>query len=517
MKKVLTILLVPAAVVASFGQAITLDPRTTAPTEAKVLVTGTGPAQSLWGPYYPISGERMGIKAIAPPTTGTKTTAVAGIVDYYSASGTQTGEATGVLGFSSSTTKAYGLHGIADGYGSGSIVYGVKGYASNISSNTITYGGMFTSYREGSSSSDGYGVYAGTTQNRANGTGINYGGYFYSSGQGISNKVGVYSAVDHFSYSPTSAVGATGFRADIAGAYSSEVMGLQATISATANNATTYGARFDLNGTQTGGNLYGVLANVKGNSTPLERIGIYSDVVGATWNYSYGIYARSQNVSHPNVGNGLRSYGGYFVATGSSLAQYGIYATSDANAGPNVRYAGYFDGNVAVIGNMTKGSGTFKIDHPQAPTDKFLYHSFVESPDMKNIYDGVITTDAAGEAVVALPTYFESLNKDFRYQLTPLGQFAQAIVAEEVSNNQFKIKTDKPNVKISWQVTGIRQDAFANANRVVVEVDKQGDEKGKYLHPEAFGKDKAQGISSLHAALPPNEAAKQAEVPSANK
>jgi hypothetical protein len=106
---------------------------------------------------------------------------------------------------------------------------------------------------------------------------------------------------------------------------------------------------------------------------------------------------------------------------------------------------------------------------------------------MKNIYDGVVTTDAKGEATVTLPDWFGTLNKDFRYQLTAIGQFAQAIVSKEISNNRFSIQTDKPNVKISWQVTGIRKDAYADANRIPVEVEKTGKEKGKYLQPEAHG------------------------------
>jgi hypothetical protein len=75
---------------------------------------------------------------------------------------------------------------------------------------------------------------------------------------------------------------------------------------------------------------------------------------------------------------------------------------------------------------------------------------------------------------------------DYRYQLTPIGQFAQAIVFEKVTKNAFKIKTDKPNVEVSWQVTGIRNDAYARQNRVQVEVPKPEAEKGKYLHPTAF-------------------------------
>jgi hypothetical protein len=49
------------------------------------------------------------------------------------------------------------------------------------------------------------------------------------------------------------------------------------------------------------------------------------------------------------------------------------------------------------------------------------------------------------------------------------------------------IKTDKPNVEVSWQVTGIRKDPYAEKNRVVPEVAKTGDQIGKYLYPEAYG------------------------------
>ena len=149
--------------------------------------------------------------------------------------------------------------------------------------------------------------------------------------------------------------------------------------------------------------------------------------------------------------------------------------------------AGYFLGQVEVTGTLSKGAGSFKIDHPLDPANKYLYHSFVESPDMLNVYNGNITTDAAGTAIVALPAYFEALNRDFRYQLTVIGQFAQAIVAEEISKNQFTIKTDQPNVKVSWQVTGIRQDAFADAHRIPVEQDKPASERGTYLHPAEHG------------------------------
>jgi len=149
--------------------------------------------------------------------------------------------------------------------------------------------------------------------------------------------------------------------------------------------------------------------------------------------------------------------------------------------------AGYFYGNVEVSGTLTKGGGSFEIDHPLDPENKILRHSFVESPDMMNVYNGNVVTDANGEAEVDLPDYFDALNQDFRYQLTVLGQFAQAIVAEEIRVNRFVIKTDKPNVKVSWQVTGIRKDPWAEKNRIVVEERKSSDTQGFYIHPEAYG------------------------------
>jgi hypothetical protein len=155
---------------------------------------------------------------------------------------------------------------------------------------------------------------------------------------------------------------------------------------------------------------------------------------------------------------------------------------------------GSFAGNLTVSGKLVKGSGSFKIDHPLDPVNKYLSHSFVESPDMMNVYNGNVTTDKRGVATVALPDYFEALNRDFRYQLTVIGQFAQAIVGRKIDHNRFEIRTSKPGVEVSWQVTGIRQDAYANADRIPVEEEKPASERGFYLHPEAFGQPASRGV-----------------------
>ncbi len=91
--------------------------------------------------------------------------------------------------------------------------------------------------------------------------------------------------------------------------------------------------------------------------------------------------------------------------------------------------------------------------------------SRAESTEMVHSVNGNVVTDEKGEAIVFLPRDFETSHRDFRYQLTVIGQFAQAIVSREIKDNCFVVKTDKPNVKVSWQVTGSRHDLFANANR----------------------------------------------------
>jgi len=252
----------------------------------------------------------------------------------------------------------------------------------------------------------------------------------------------------------------------------------------------------------TTGKTYGVWGNAPSN----QGYGVYgqngqsgsSDTNhrGGVWGDSLdgqGVLGTSRN----SVGVAAQSFGknalqGIAVGGGDLGRAVMALPMSGAN------WAGYFQGDVRVTGNLSKGAGSFLIDHPLDPAGKYLYHSFVESPDMMNIYNGNVTTDANGEAVVVLPDYFSALNRDFRYQLTVIGTFAQAIVAKEIENEQFTIRTDKPNVKVSWQVTGIRQDAYANAHRIPVEVVKPAEEQGTFLHPAELGQPGETNVLWVH-------------------
>ena len=238
-------------------------------------------------------------------------------------------------------------------------------------------------------------------------------------------------------------------------------------------------------------NGYGVFGEAQGSSgTGVYGSGGNAGVYGSggtTGVYGFGGTTGVYGSSTTGV-SGFGSTFGVLGESGSSSGSGGGFSnstTGDALFTYNQSggYAAFFDGNVDVDGNLSKAGGSFKIDHPLDPANKYLYHSFVESPDMKNIYDGVATLNANGEATIEMPEWFGVLNRDFRYQLTCIGGFAPVYIAEELANNQFKIGGGRAGMRVSWQITGIRQDAWANAHRIPVEQEKEAKLKGFYLHP----------------------------------
>lgn len=237
------------------------------------------------------------------------------------------------------------------------------------------------------------------------------------------------------------------------------------------------------------GGIYGF--NGVGNTAGVRGFSVSGAGVNGVSSNGSGVYG--QNNTH-SAGAGV--YGISYAENGRGViavadiggAARGVWGISSEG------YAGFFSGDVYVGGTLSKTGGSFKIDHPLDPANKYLYHSFVESPDMMNIYNGNVTTDANGEATIALPKYCQALNRDFRYQLTVIGEFAQAIVSQEIKGNRFQIRTDKPQVKVSWQVTGIRRDAWAEAHRIPVEESKPEKERGFYLYPELYGQPAEQSV-----------------------
>jgi hypothetical protein len=239
---------------------------------------------------------------------------------------------------------------------------------------------------------------------------------------------------------------------------------------------------------------------VRGNSKSLEGIGV-EGVAGSTTGENIGV--RGESLSDAGVGvlgemkvengvtfgvkginSGVNGRGVLGYATDPNGVNYGVVGRTESPNG----FAGFFIGRVHVAGFLSKAAGAFKIDHPLDPENKTLSHSFVESPDMMNIYNGIVTLGQDGSAEVALPDWFEALNREFRYQLTCIGGFAPVYVAEKVKGNRFKIAGGQAGMEVSWQLTGVRKDAYAEKNRIQVEEMKPVAERGTYLNPEAFGK-----------------------------
>jgi hypothetical protein len=237
-----------------------------------------------------------------------------------------------------------------------------------------------------------------------------------------------------------------------------------------------------------------------------------------------GVYAFSTNYrgveGESTNGDGL--YGGGYIGAYTAGGFAGVEGYSPGGsavmgiAGTSVAYAGDFKGKVYISGNLRVDGGctgctspALRIDDPIDPAHRYLQHSTVASPDMIDLYNGITTTDDKGFATVRLPRYFQALNRSFRYQLTVIGKAhwdAKAAVWNEIAHNRFTVRSDQPDVKVSWQVTGIRHDAYANAYRTKVLEEKSAADQGKYLNPELYGKPKSDGIGYRKAPTPPKQA-----------
>lgn len=228
-----------------------------------------------------------------------------------------------------------------------------------------------------------------------------------------------------------------------------------------------------------------------------------------------GVRGTSEGKSDPPTTFALDSFGVDGVGRNGATGVRGMTTGINPNGKPGIAihgidvdrlgFAGLFEGQVVVQGTLNATgsafvrdtlfagtiqaqSKTFRIDHPIDPANKYLIHTVVESPDMKTFYDGFVTLDDQGEATVELPVWFEALNKDFRYQVTPIGVSEPNLyIANEVSNNRFRIGGGAFGTKVSWQVTGIRKDVWAEAHRNPIEQEKPPEEQGLYLNPELYG------------------------------
>ncbi len=521
------------------GQVDNGDLANGAVTKAKLSPAGGTSGQSLgtdgtnltWqtdGLGLPFSGSTASAAAAMSVTNAGSGSGVSGTSASGNGVSGQSTSGYGVYGTSSGAYGVYGTNSFGDGvYGKTTAVgstgvkgenpsggfgvtgsggtngYGVDGSANGASSIGV-YGHTNSGQGVVGSSTSGNGV-SGSSSSATGVAGSSTSGYgVYGASSGAYGVYGTNSFGDGV-YGKTTAVGSTGVKGEnpsggfgVTGSGGTNGYG----VDGSANGASSIGVYGHTNsgqgvvGSSTSGN--GVSGSsssatgVAGSSTSSHGVSGSSasgnGVYGQSSSYN-GVFGKSSSSSSSGV-YGENNGQGYGVAGRTSGTGTAVWGDNTSATG----WAGRFSGNVDVSGNLTKGGGAFKIDHPLDPEHRYLYHSFVESPDMMNIYNGNVTTDADGRAVVELPKWFEALNRDFRYQLTVIGRFAQAIVEQEIAGNRFVVRTNLANVKVSWMVTGIRKDAYAEAHRIPVEEDKPALEQGTYLHPDVYGQPDEKGV-----------------------
>lgn len=459
---------------------------------------GSGPTTGVFG--YASSPNARGVYGTVESASGTSYGVLGevGSSSVYGVGGRNldaTGAGVGVYGYSAATSG----HGVR-GEAVGTLSKGVSGSSPETGVYGVASGSNGRGVHGVANSANAYGIFGSSTSTSGTGvygTGGLYGGRFVTTASGSDR------------YAVLAEATATGARAVQAVASGSSAVALYAEAS---NPASQTGAAGHFVGR--GGGGVGVIGEATNTGTGSNHGGYFvsagssaSGVVGINTSYqSDAPGVLGEHRESDNWGVGVRGNGNYRGVEGFAYGQtfsgprtgvygsaaggtapgtnYGVYGTA---SGSGTNYAGYFAGNTHVTGTLSKGGGSFKIDHPLDPANKYLFHSFVESPDMMNVYNGNVVLDADGAAVVDLPEWFDALNRDFRYQLTCIGGFAPVYVAEKVQGNRFRIAGGAPGLEVSWQVTGIRQDAFANAHRIPVELDKPADERGTYLHAIELG------------------------------
>ena len=229
--------------------------------------------------------------------------------------------------------------------------------------------------------------------------------------------------------------------------------------------------------------LTGVTTGVRGRVDSPEGLAVFGNSRATSGTNATGVWGETTSPA----GAGVVGLG--VDATG---VNFGVWGETKSPNG----FAGQFIGNVNITGTLTKGVDMFKIDHPLDPANKYLFHSVVESSDMKNVYDGVATLDLNGKATIELPDWFEALNEEFRYQLTPIGGQAPGLyIAQEVADNRFGVAGGTAGLRVSWQVTGIRHDLYAESNPLVVEQAKPDVEVGTFIYPELHGQPKTASLA----------------------
>ncbi len=433
----------------------------------------SGSTYGLFGQSDSTSGR--GVYGLASTATG-NTSGVYGRADstagkgVYGTATAASGLAYGVHGASASTSgvgtighanatsgTTYGVYGQSDS-STGVGVYGITTYTGV----NVTYGGSFRS-----NSQQGRGVYG----RAASGSGVTYGGYFETDsdqGTGVYGAGGVV-GVQGWSDSEVGVLGQAGSSGTggVGGSFESLSTDGRGVVGWASGGGSSYGGSFGTPSTS-GRGVYGSATAATG--------GTFGGYFESSSTSGYGVYARNNATSGTIYG--VRGY------ASTAASGYAVYAAGDMGA---------------------SGVKPFRIDHPIDPEHKYLLHYATESPEVLNAYSGKVILDEHGTAVVELPVYFASINKDPRYTLTAIGTAMPNLhVADEISETaltageqagpgeapptcSFRIAGGLPQGKVSWRVEAVRNDLRMRLHGAPVEREKSGLERGKYQHPEYYG------------------------------
>jgi hypothetical protein len=227
----------------------------------------------------------------------------------------------------------------------------------------------------------------------------------------------------------------------------------------------TYGVYAEA-GADGGYGVYGTgpYAGVRGDSSSVAvwghgRTGVFGEATGT------GVQGGTSNYT---TENGVVAFGSTYALYASTNTGWGIWC----------------QGDMRVTGTVNPAAVVQQIDHPQDPEHKWLSQSLVSSGEALNVQGGTVTLDATGAATVRLPGYFSVLTgaADLRYQLTAIGAAAPNLhVSQEVTANRFEIAGGAPGQKVSWQVSGVRKDAYATAHPLRVETRKSKKDQGTLM------------------------------------
>jgi len=401
------------------------------------------------------------------------------------------GFSAGIMGVSTNPT-GYGIYGLHNA--NNNIGFGIVG-SSNSSSGVGAYGegeffgGYFVNYGYNSNVSGLKGVFL-TDIDEVSGVYGSYGDQ--SSGIFSSHGFGVHGV----SFS-TKGIGVVG--EDTLGGNTSESKGMQGS-----------GALYGVHGIAVATGPVGSAGVFGQNKRTNGGCGVIGEGFNGVYGYStintgYGLYGEGGDLAQDT--NQAPSETNQWGTGVIGQALIGVWGkSSDPNNGAGIWSADniyanwnvYSGGNINAGGNLTAaGVKSFKIDHPLYPENKYLYHFAIESNEVLNMYRGNVNLDKNGEAVITLPAYFDEININFSYNLSPIGAPAPNLyIKEKIKGNKFIIAGGNPNQEISWTVYAERNDKYLRAHPEIKisERDKAINEKGKYLSPELFGKPIESGI-----------------------